>query len=76
MDGSGPSRNEGENVDDLSCGGIAASPESDQGSVAAIANPGRLDVLLGRGRGNQQHDGNKRLQGKSCQFKVEPMEKM
>ena len=30
-----------------------------------MREPGRFDVLLGRGKGNQQHVGNQRFQGAS-----------
>jgi hypothetical protein len=47
-------------------GSARSNLESRHQTVEVINVPDVLDVLLGRGKGNQQHAGNKRLQGKLC----------
>jgi hypothetical protein len=49
---------------DIPTGSARSNVGSRDQTVEVINVPDRLDVLLGRGKGNQQHAGNKRLQGK------------
>jgi hypothetical protein len=51
---------------DIPTGSARSNVESRDQTVEVIIAPDGLDVLLGRGKGNQQHAGNKRLQGKLC----------
>jgi hypothetical protein len=48
--------------------GTTVGPDAGQSADLMIGTPNEYDVLLGRGRGHQQHVGNRRYQGKQFGF--------